>query len=47
MGVAIKEMELELEKEEKDDEQIQVIGTKEEVSKITGEKKQKRLDKLK
>ena len=47
MGVAIKEVELELEKDEKDDEQIQIIGTEEEVSKITGEKKQKRLDKLK
>ena len=44
MDLAIKEAELEAEKEEKDEEQI---GTGEEVSKIAVEKKQKRLDKLK
>ena len=47
MGLAIKEAELESEKEEKIGEQIQLIGSEEEVSRIAEENKQKGLDKLK
>ena len=47
MGLAIKEAELESEKEEKVGEQIQIIGPEVEVSMIDEENKQKRLDKLK